>query len=787
MKSLFVVATLLLLQQVNGQNCQLSIYGEVRDIHSLELIAGAKLNLTSDATILYSDSLGRFHFANLCEGKHIIQCVPHFGCETSELNVDLTKDTLVTIYAETHDEEMAEILILRYQFDKSPKTSYTIHSNDLLQVRGATLGEQLKRVPGITSLNTGASIVKPVINGLHSNRLVVLNNGIRQEGQQWGSEHAPEIDPNSAEQVEVIQGPSSLQYGPDAIGGVILVSPKALPYYKKHEGWIKISGNSNGWGGMSAAMLTGSFTKKHQNLHNNLRQKKSGSFAYRVHASGRINGTIHTPDYFMKNTALNETSFSGALGYQKGRFTAEVFYSRFTTNLGIFSGSHIGNLTDLNAAFQATQPKDTGVFTYKINNPKQFIQHQLTKVELNYQWNSKVKSKLIYGYQYNLRQEYDIHKAYGDTSNENLPAFELNLWTNTMDATTEIKHNAYLKTIVGVSGMQQSNGYFGRYFIPNFKKIQGGAYYIGELNFLNWLFNWGLRYDATQLNVFVFENNVLTNPTKNFAHFSYSLGASKILGHHWMVKVNAGSAWRPPSINELYADGLHHGAAAIEVGDASLKKEVVYTVQAGTQYKSRLGTLDVNAFFNHFDGFINLNPNFPPQLTIVGAFPVFNYIQSSVQMLGANGKLTVNLQKWLSLNIQGSYLIAENRTTNLAIYGMPANRWSHGVTGEWNLGKSAWKLSAEVEGEQVFKQNRVPANADYVAPPAGYYLINAQLGLSKKTSTNQRIQFVLSCSNIGNVAYRDYLNRFRYFTDEIGRNWTLKCIVPFQLTKNKKS
>lgn len=786
MKFFQVVVTCLLLQQVFAQDCKFSIYGEVRDIHSLELIPGAKLNLSTETTILYSDSLGRFHFANLCNGKQLIQCVPHFGCETSSYTINLTKDTMVTIYAETHDEEMAEILILRYQFDKTPVTSYKIQSTDLLQVRGLTLGEQLKRVPGMTSLNTGASIVKPVINGLHSNRLVVLNNGIRQEGQQWGSEHAPEIDPNSAEQIEVIQGPSSLQYGPDAIGGVILVSPKALPYFKPHNGWVKLSGNSNGWGGMSAAMLTGSFSKKKNVNDSDSNQKKVGSFAYRFHATGRINGTIHTPDYFIKNTALNEMSFSGALGYQKGRFSTDVYYARFTTNLGIFSGAHIGNLTDLNAAFQAKQPKDSGYFTYKINNPKQFIQHQLTKVELNYQWNSKVKSSLVYGYQYNLRQEYDIHKAYGDTSSENLPAFELNLWTNNLDVKTEIKHREFLKSTFGFSGLQQSNGYFGRYFIPNFKKIQGGVYYIGELNYHTWLIDWGLRYDATQMDVFVYENNLLTNPILNFTHLSYGIGASKVIGHHWMIKLNAGSAWRPPSINELYADGLHHGAAAIEVGDAKLNKEVVYTIQAGSQYKSRLGSLDVNTFYNQFDGFINLNPNFPPQLTIVGAFPVFNYIQSTVQMLGANGKLSVNLPKGLRLNLQGSILMADNLSSKVPVYGMPANRWSHGLQGEWKLGRSEWNLLAELDGEQVFMQNRVPANADYVAPPVGYYLINGQVGISKKMTANQSIQFILSCSNIGNVAYRDYLNRFRYFTDEIGRNWTLKCIVPFILSKNKK-
>jgi iron complex outermembrane receptor protein len=95
---------------------------------------------------------------------------------------------------------------------------------------------------GVTTLQTGSSISKPVIHGLHSNRILIMNNGVRQEGQQWGSEHAPEIDPFIATRLSVVKGAAGVRYGSDAIGGVILVEPEELPFDKSLSGEAECGG-----------------------------------------------------------------------------------------------------------------------------------------------------------------------------------------------------------------------------------------------------------------------------------------------------------------------------------------------------------------------------------------------------------------------------------------------------------------------------------------------------------------------------------------------------------------
>lgn len=776
MKYVFIgVFMLFSIIRVTAQACNHVLKGIVRDHHTEEPIPFARIVLEESNSEVQTDSNGFFQFNNLCEGQLTLRCIAHFGCDPIVETVSIPLAEPVVINVETHIIDLDESLVVAYRFRMQSQAGMQLQTNDLSKIKGVTLADQLMRIPGMSTMNTGSGIVKPVINGLHSNRIVVVNNGIRQEGQQWGSEHAPEIDPNLAASLEVIQGASGLQYGPDAIGGVILVKPEPLPYGKETYGWMKLNGQSNGWGGSTAVMLTGAVPK-------------SKRWAYRIHGSGRILGTQHTPDYLIRNTAINEYSFSGALGYKGTRLEADVFYSQFTTNLGIFTGSHIGNLTDLYAAFNAEQPKDSGYFTYTIEKPKQFVQHHLSKLSLSYKWNEKVQTNLLIGYQYNLRQEYDLHKAYNDSiAALNLPAFELNLWTNTAETKTIITHSDHWKSVVGAAFFQQDNAYAGRFFIPNFKKWQTGIYFSETYENEKWQVEIGSRYDFTRIQAFYYEEDSLVKPIKDFGNWSASAGVVRVLGHHFVARLNAGTAWRPPSINELYSNGLHHGAAAIEIGDKNIRKEIVYNVQAGAQYKNRFAKLDIALFWNRFDGFINLQPELPAQLTIVGAFPVFRFRQSDVNMFGLNGQLEVPFKQWLSWTVSGNLLIADDLTADKPVFGMPGNRISNRIHAENQLGKTSWNWFAEVEGLAVFQQKRVQPEDDYAAPPPGYFLMHASFGISKKMNNRQSAQIVLDVSNLLNTTYRDYMNRFRYFTDDVGRNWSLKLLWPISFKKLNKT
>ena len=111
----------------------------------------------------------------------------------------------------------------------SPQPTAVLDAADLRTAQAPSLGETLGGLAGVHSLSTGVGIGKPVIRGLTSNRVLVLENGLRLETQQWGDEHSPNIETADADRIEVIRGPASVLYGSDALGGVINVIPKDLP------------------------------------------------------------------------------------------------------------------------------------------------------------------------------------------------------------------------------------------------------------------------------------------------------------------------------------------------------------------------------------------------------------------------------------------------------------------------------------------------------------------------------------------------------------------------------
>lgn len=126
------------------------------------------------------------------------------------------------------------------------QASSDIHEDKILKNSGKDLGKILENVAGVSMLQTGGTISKPIINGLQGTRVVIMNNGSRLESQQWGADHAPEIDPGMAKKITIIKGADAVKYGADALGGIILLSAGDLPYHGGFSGNLTSGYESNG-------------------------------------------------------------------------------------------------------------------------------------------------------------------------------------------------------------------------------------------------------------------------------------------------------------------------------------------------------------------------------------------------------------------------------------------------------------------------------------------------------------------------------------------------------------
>ena len=64
-----------------------------------------------------------------------------------------------------------------------------LNFNDINPIIKQYISNSISKLPGVSIISTGAGIGKPSIRGLSFNRVVVLNQGMRLENQQWGEEH----------------------------------------------------------------------------------------------------------------------------------------------------------------------------------------------------------------------------------------------------------------------------------------------------------------------------------------------------------------------------------------------------------------------------------------------------------------------------------------------------------------------------------------------------------------------------------------------------------------------
>lgn len=761
-----------------AQQCNGSLSGNILDDHDRTRLEYAAIYIKETGQSALSDSTGHYRIEGLCDGIYTVR-VTHLGCDDLLQTVRIKGATSMDFHPEHHTEDLHTVHITATRIaDRTTQTTVLLDKQELARSRGLTLGESLREISGVTTLNTGNSIAKPVIHGLHSNRILVLNNGIRQESQQWGSEHAPEIDPFIASRLGVIKGAAGVRYGPDAIAGVVIAEPAPLPDSPGIGGELNLVGASNGRSGT----LSGTLEGNHAVLP---------SLSWRVQGTLKKSGNVRSPDYYLKNTGLVEADFSGALGWKKDRYGADLYYSQFNTTLGIFSASHIGNLTDLQKAFDSNAPLETSGFSYEIDRPYQQIRHDLLKANAWMSTGEAGKLSVVFARQYNLRDEYDKHLPLSDSlAGLDRPQLHYEITSYTTDVIWEHRNIGGVTGSIGVSGLWQANATEGRLFIPNFENDRYGAFVIERFKQADYELEVGIRYDAQHFSAYrwIYTNGdyQLTNPQRDFSNLSGTIGVIWKADSSLTINFNAGTAWRAPSVAELYSSGLHHGAAAVEFGDAELLTEKAFNTTLSAQYrKGSIFQAEATVYCNPIRDFIYLRPELPPTLTIRGAFPTFYYRQTDALLSGLD--ITAQYRPWRKLNIigRGSLLRARNVRDKEWLVMMPADRVELEID---FLPTSRSRVRENVVGivaQYVAEQTRVPVNSDFVAPPPAYLLFHLEASTMLQWN-RQQLVIGLSVRNLLDTKYRDYLDRFRYYTDAMGRNIVLRLRMPLAFPKADK-
>ncbi len=758
---------------------QFTLFGQVTNTHGTAL-PGATIYLHELKKGVVTDAQGRYRFEQLRSGHYHLH-TQYIGHEARTIDVEIKgKNLEFPIVLQASSLELREIIIesdlLKLDEKGQSQSVEVVGSEQIRKNYGVTLMQSIERLPGINSINTGIGVSKPVIRGLSFNRVAVSDQGIKQEGQQWGLDHGLEIDPFGVGRAEIIKGPAALLYGSDAIGGVVQVKAAPFPIAGQLKGQLtQLYRSVNDQYGISgeAAGHQGSFVWRIRGTLQDYADYRlpADSFSY-----NRFR--LPLPDRRLKNTAASEKHGSMTVGIQRPWGFSQLSASRFSQRIGYFAGA-LGQP-------QAYQLIPDGNFR-NIDLPYQAVRHD--KII----WNNNIKLgtnwlEVDLAYQQNKRAEHSYPHAHGrgtQLDSSNTLAHGMQLHTATANARYHYRIDSTNRLIAGVNltaQQHQISGY--EFLVPAYNNEQAGVFIIWQnkaRESLQW--NAGLRYDIAQLNSPGYSEqlgdgsirNRAPHINRNFGNLSGSAGLAWNLLNSWQFKANIGSSYRIPTLPELSSNGVHHGSFRHEVGDPMLNPERAYQFDLGLSYRTTAFELKFSPYLNYFSNYIYLRPSGQFSFLPDGG-QLFRYEQGEVSHTGAEVATEIHLHPALHLAVSGAYTQLTNLTTGVPLPFTPPLQAM--IDMEYTFNNITSQLLTPTLGMdwQLFaEQNRTDRNE---WPTPGYGLLNIH-GSLRLQAGKQSLDIRLMVNNLFDKAYFNHLSRYRLLNlPEAGRNVQIMLHLP---------
>ena len=636
--------------------------------------------------------------------------------------------------------ELKEVLVTGAVGDmkmkETPMPVMTLHAKELRQLPSTNLIDALAKHPGMAQITTGGGISKPVIRGLGYNRIVVVNDGIRQEGQQWGDEHGIEIDANEVEKVEVLKGPASLMYGSDAMGGVIVL--KGMP--TQPEGTIKgkISTEYQTNNGLLGASFNLAGNQKGFTWDARFSEKHAHAYRNRY-------------DGYVPNSQFSERAFSLKAGLMRSWGFSNIKFGYYNLNPSIVEGERdtvTGELLSENG----------NPLSYRHGLPYQRVYHYKAVSE------SFIKLplghlKVIAGYQQNRRQEFEESAdEYG---------LYLQLHTLNYDVRYVSEEKAGWKFSTGVNGMGQKSINLGEeYLIPDYALFDAGVYVTASKSLNRWNLSGGLRFDYRYLNAkgLIEDDEVrFEDFTRHFMGVTGSLGATCEITEGLDLKLNLARGYRAPNISELASNGEHEGSLRYEIGNHEFKPEYSLQADLGLNYATRYFELHGAVFANHISNYIYLHRI---DSIIEPDLMTFAYAQGEAMLIGFEAGLDIHPFHALHVGSSFSYVNAQllHQPEEMKWLPMtPAPRLSvdmkYELTHDGKVFNNAY-LAARMDW--YLEQDHYYAAYDTETKTPSYLLLGLSAGTDVLIKGKKVAELALIVDNLTDVCYQDHLSRLKY-------------------------
>lgn len=754
------------------------------DIHTKAPLAFATVVLANTQHGTVADESGAFELHNICEEEVNLE-VQFVGYKTVVHHHDFHHPS-PTIYLAPIEHELQSIVVENKRTNQVQSLALQQKKLDETSLISSSLGEVVRSISGVSLLKTGANVSKPIIHGLHSNRVLVINNGVRHGYQVWGQEHAPEIDPSNVEQIQVVKGAATVKYGPDALGGVILYNAKEAKLDVPINGSLGTSFHTNGSALVSKLSLSKGYDR----------------FAWNIGGFGTYQGDLQAPDYNLSNTGKREYAGSFNTLWHQPRFDLKLFGSYFNQEIGILRGSIVGSASDLQNAIERSTPSPTSPFTYDIQNPKQTTEHMLLKSELDYYWGESVFN-MQFAAQVNEREEYDVRR--GDLNTR--PVISLLMHTHTVDLEwAQPSRNGWSGT-TGVQLFSQKSAnqpdLNPANFVPDYDIFNIGAFTIQSYTFANdATLEIGARFDKQKLYAAdtIYSTTIYSNEI-DYTSTTFTIGFKKQLTPEISILSNVGYAWRPPNVAELYSFGYHHSvlqygllryelepalttANILDETDKAVPAEKGLKWVTGVEVTKPKTKAEFIFYANQIDNYIFLKP-YDIITGIRSALPAYIYEQSDALLLGSDWDIHYQHTPAVSSELKVSYVYALERAANQAFVEIPPLNVQYSIkkTGPWSYGLNLSYTARQWHEPTVIEPSNFDEDDfeldegvifDFMEAPDGFFLLGGNVSYEKSFWKAS-----LTVDNMLNTSYRLYTDRLRYFADDPGRNIAMTVLFKF--------
>ena len=769
--------------------------GKITDAKTGAPIEGASVYISDIRSGTSTNSSGNFLISNIPQGVHLVE-ISHIGYSSSiesiEIKNDIKKDFVITESIIENNAVVVTGVTGATQLKKVPFAVSVMRKEDFFRNTSSNIIESLTKIGGVSTLATGPAISKPVIRGLSYNRVLTINDGVRQEGQQWGDEHGIEIDEASVNKIELLKGPASIIYGSDAMAGVVnIITNVPVPINT-----IKANLSSN-------YQTNNNLSTMNLNIGGN----KNG-FNWNLYTSNKAAGDYKNKyDGRVFNSKFTENNIGGYAGLNGKWGFSHLLVSSFNLKAGLIEGERdsagyfikniAGGITE-----RATS-QDFKTSTPLI--PYQHIRHFKIATDNNIKLG---KNQLTFniGYQQNQREEF------GNPDDKQERSLYFDLRTITYTAQYRLAEKKGWKTSFGINGMLQTNNNKGvEQLIPDYNLFDLGFYAFSQKTIKKLTLSGGLRFDNRNLNA----GNLLDGTTikgnafkKSFSNVSGSVGVAAQVSDALNLKFNIARGFRAPSIPELASNGAHEGTIRYEYGNSNLKSETSLQFDGGVEYSAEHISIGLSAFYNSFDNFIFYRKLEAPgggdsMVNVNGdLLTAFKFDQTKASLTGLEATLDIHPHPldWLHILNTFSIVSGQLRTPiegNKFLPFIPASKLVTEFKGSFNkVTNNIRNAYVKFEVDNTFSKKNVFTTYNTETRTTGYTLLNAGLGadiVNKKKQTLFSLSF--SALNMADVAYQNHLSRLKYTAENLatgrtgvfnmGRNFSVKLNVPLSLNLGK--